>query len=95
MRSQRSRQLERSGYDGARNALTTEKLSEFLHPALHQVLLAEVLAQGHIGQLRLLFLYFEQARFNGILNDQPDSGDWSCLTETMLWHSVSPDKSPF
>ena len=66
------------------NALTTEKLSEFFHSALHQVLLAEVMAQGHVGQLRLLFLYLKQARFNGILDDQLYSGDWSCLTETML-----------
>ena len=74
----------------ARSALTTEKLSEFLHSALHQVVLAEVVAQGHVGQLCLLFLYLEQARFDRVLNDQLDRGHGSGLTETMLWrHSVS------
>ena len=75
----------------ARNALTTEKLFEFLHSALHQIMLAEVVAEGHVGQLCLLFLYLEQARFNGVLNDQLDCGHRSCLTETVLWRrSVSP-----
>ncbi len=74
----------------ARNALTAEKLAEFLHSALHQVMLAEVLAEGHVGQLCLLFLYLEQARFDGVLNDQLNRGHGSCLTETVLWgHSVS------
>jgi hypothetical protein len=76
--------LQWSGYDGVRNALTTEKLSEFLHSALYQVLLAEVVSQGHVGQLRLLFLYLEQTRFDGILNDQLDRSYRSCLTETVL-----------
>jgi len=68
----------------ARSALTTEKLSEFLHSALHQIVLAEVVAQGHVCQLCLLFLYLEQARFDGVLNDQLDRGHGSGLTETVL-----------
>jgi hypothetical protein len=41
-------------------------------------------SQGHVGQLRLLFLYLEQTRFDGILNDQLDRSYRSCLTETVL-----------
>lgn len=75
---------------GVRNALTAEKLSEFLHSALHQVMLAEVVAQGHVGQLCLLFLHLKQARFDGVLNDQLNRGHGSGLTKTVLWwHSVS------
>jgi hypothetical protein len=48
-------------------------------------MLAEVVAQGHIGQLCLLFLYLKQARFDGVLNDQLNRGHGSCLTETVLW----------
>lgn len=51
---------------------------------MHQVLLAEVVTQGHVGQFRLLFLYLKQARFNRILDDQLDRGNGFCLTETML-----------
>jgi hypothetical protein len=66
------------------NRLTTEERCEFLHAALHQVLLAEVLPKGHVGQLRLLFLYLEQARFDGVLDDQLDRGDRFCLTKAVL-----------
>jgi hypothetical protein len=51
---------------------------------LHQVLLAEVVTQGHVGQFRLLFLYLKQARFDRIFNDQLDRGYGFCLTETVL-----------
>ena len=66
------------------NDLATEELSKLLHAPLHQVLLAEVVAQGHIGQFRLLFLYLKQARLDRILNDQLDCGHGPCLAKTML-----------
>lgn len=66
------------------NDLATEELSELLHAPLHQVLLAEVVTQGHVGQFRLLLLYFKQARFDRVLNDQLDRGYGFCLTETVL-----------
>ena len=66
------------------NDLATEELPELLHAALHQVLLAEVVTQGHVGQFRFLFLYLKQARFDRILNDQLDRGHGPCLTETVL-----------
>jgi len=53
----------------AQTILATEELSEFFHTPLHQVLLAEVVTQGHVGQFRLLFLYLKQARFDRILDN--------------------------
>ena len=66
------------------NGLATEELPELLHAPLHQVLLAEVVTQGHVGQFRLFFLYLKQASFDRILNDQLDRGYGFCLTETVL-----------
>jgi hypothetical protein len=57
-------------YNGVRKRfLATEELSELFHTPLHQVLLAEVVTQGHVGQFRLLFLYLKQARFDRILDN--------------------------
>ena len=47
------------GITACANVLTTEELSKLLHAPLHQVLLAEVMPQGHVGQFRLLFLHLE------------------------------------
>ena len=54
--------------------------------------LGEVLAKGHVGQLRLLLLNFEKTSFDGVFDDELDGGNGAFLAETMLEGGDHEDK---
>ena len=45
---------------------------------------AEVLAEGHVRQFRLLLLYLEQSILDRVLDDEFYRGYGTCLSESML-----------
>lgn len=62
----------------------SEQLVQLLHPPLQHVSFAEVLTQGHIGQLSLFPLNFQQTILYGVFNDKFDGCDRACLSKTVL-----------
>lgn len=74
-------------YNAVAYILATEELIELFHATVHQVLLAEALSEGHVGELRLLFLYLEQPSLDRVFDDQLDCRYRLRLTEAVLHHS--------
>jgi hypothetical protein len=80
-------------YNAVAYILATEELFEFFHATVYQVLFAKVLSEGHVGELRLLFLYLEQPSLDRVFDDQLDCRYGLRLTEAVL-HQGSYQPSP-
>ena len=57
---------------------------ELFHAALHKLGIAEALpVERHVGEGSFLLLHLEQARLDGVLDDELDGGDRASLTKAV------------